>query len=128
MRWYPAPSPARTDEPSGEAGAHGMHANGGECGGQVSPHGLSRPIPASQFHHLRCCPTRAPISLIVEFLPVLTASGNRRLPRPMISWLVRGGTVERRKPPIELGKREQLIMKRLGRVRALFGFSERSAT
>jgi hypothetical protein len=30
--------------------------------------------------------------------------------------------VDRWKPPIETTKKEQLIMKRLGRVRALFGF------
>ena len=30
--------------------------------------------------------------------------------------------MERRNPPVELSKKEQLIMKRLNRVRALFGF------
>jgi hypothetical protein len=34
--------------------------------------------------------------------------------------------VDRWKPPIETTKKEQLIMKRLGRVRALFGFGSRS--
>ena len=30
--------------------------------------------------------------------------------------------MDRWKPPVELSKKEQLIMKRLNRVRALFGF------
>jgi hypothetical protein len=40
----------------------------------------------------------------------------------MILWAQRGAPVERWKPRSDLTKREQLIMKRLGRVRALFGF------
>jgi hypothetical protein len=40
----------------------------------------------------------------------------------MISWSARGASVDRWKPPIEITKKEQFIMKRLGRVRALFGF------
>jgi len=40
----------------------------------------------------------------------------------MISWSLRGAPVERWKPRIEITKKEQLILKRLGRVRALFGF------
>ena len=40
----------------------------------------------------------------------------------MISCAPRGAPVDRWKPRIEMTKKEQLIMKRLGRVRALFGF------
>ena len=40
----------------------------------------------------------------------------------MISCLPRGARMDRWKPPVELMKREQFLMKRLNRVRALFGF------
>ena len=40
----------------------------------------------------------------------------------MISCSPRGARMDRWKPPVELSKKEQLIMKRLNRVRALFGF------
>ena len=40
----------------------------------------------------------------------------------MISCAPRGARMERWNPPVELSKKEQLIMKRLNRVRALFGF------
>jgi sigma54-dependent transcription regulator len=40
----------------------------------------------------------------------------------MISSAPGGARMERWSPPVELSKQEQLLMKRLMRVRALFGF------
>src|ERR1700742_2846111 len=50
------------------------------------------------------------------------APGDRQGDRVMISCWPRGARMERWKPPVELMKREQFLMKRLNRVRALFGF------
>src|SRR5271156_5389346 len=55
-------------------------------------------------------------------IPIGCAIGDRQAVREMILWAQRGAPVDRWKPRIEMTKREQLIMKRLGRVRALFGF------
>src|ERR1700678_4772546 len=55
-------------------------------------------------------------------IPIVCAVGDRQTARGMISWAPRGAPVERWKPRTEMTKKEQLIMKRLGRVRALFGF------
>jgi Transposase DDE domain/Transposase domain (DUF772) len=41
---------------------------------------------------------------------------------PVISCCSRGATMQRWNPPVELTKQEQMIMKRLSRVRTLFGF------
>src|SRR5271154_5312104 len=55
-------------------------------------------------------------------IPIGCAIGDRQAVRGMILWAQRGAPVDRWKPRIEMTKREQLIMKRLGRVRALFAF------
>src|SRR3954462_1848841 len=48
--------------------------------------------------------------------------GDRQDARGVISCSPRGATMDHWKPPVELTKREEPIMKRLNRVRPLFGF------
>ena len=48
--------------------------------------------------------------------------GDRQDPGGMIWYVLRGTMMERWKPPVELTKQEQMVMKRLNRVRPLFGF------
>src|SRR5271163_196258 len=55
-------------------------------------------------------------------IPIVCAVGDRQIARGMILWAPRGAPVERWKPRIEMTKKDQMIMKRLGRVRALFAF------
>src|SRR5580698_9871657 len=55
-------------------------------------------------------------------IPIVCETGDRQVELGVISCAPRGAAMDRWEPPVELTKKEQLIMKRLNRVRPLFGF------
>src|SRR5579862_1172888 len=55
-------------------------------------------------------------------IPIVCARGDRQGGRAVISCPPRGEHMDRWTPPVDLSKKEQRIMKRLNRVRTLFGF------
>jgi len=55
-------------------------------------------------------------------IPIVRETTDRQDELAVISCAPRGAATDRWKPPVELTKKEQLIMKSLNRVRPLFGF------